>query len=78
MMDYRLRYRIQFRIQRREPTSEWLHNSSMCVLRIRNGNFLLSPTVHKFFNFQEAFLVDKLSNVANAEPRHCVVHTVAQ
>ena len=31
----------------------------------------------KWLNFQETFLVDKLSNSANPESRHCVVRTVA-
>ena len=34
--------------------------------------------IHSHFNFQETFLVDKLSNGANPESRRCVVRAVAR
>ena len=36
-----------------------------------------SKAIHNLLNFQETFLVDKLSNGANPKSRHCVVLAVA-
>ena len=39
--------------------------------------FFIIHTAHNLLNFQETFLVDKLSKGANPESSHCVVRTLA-